>query len=160
MALTKEDLDQIQQVIVTTVGPMFEQQAEYFDTRMDSLDTRMDSLDTRMDSLDTRMDSLDTRMDSLERELRDFKSSTNTRFAKLEQKIDDLTLSVTERLDNLTEDVNLLFSLVEKLQYGSAAEKAFLELSVKRQVPILYHALERIARESGVSLPTPHSTQK
>ena len=155
MALTKGDLQQIQQVIVDTVGPMFVHQTE-------ELNGRMDRLENRMDGLESRMDGLESRMDGLEKSLKDFKYDVNQRFIALEEKINNLESSLTERIENLTEDINLLYSLVDRMQHEqiSPGEKAFLKLTVEKQLPIAYRALEKIAHESGIPLPVPHPPQK
>ena len=148
MALTKGDLQQIQQVIVDTVGPMFVHQTE--------------ELNGRMDRLENRMDGLESRMDGLEKSLKGFKYDVNQRFIALEEKINNLESSLTERIENLTEDINLLYSLVDRMQHEqiSPGEKAFLKLTVEKQLPIAYRALEKIAHESGIPLPVPHPPQK
>lgn len=137
MALTKDDLAQIRDVVVDVVTPMFEY-------------------------LGARMDSLETRMDSLEHNLEDFKYEVSKRFRALEEKVENLDNSLSERLENVIEDVNLLASLVDRMQQEriSPAEKAFLKLTVEKQVPIVYRALEKIAHESGIPLPVPHPPQK
>ncbi len=139
MTLTKADIKQVGEIVVEVTTPMFEHVIEV--------------LSERMDGLDGRMDKLEGRMDGLESELRDFKTETRTRFTALEQKIDDQTLSIKERLDNMNEDIEYLYKLVDILEHGTPAEKQFAKLTIEKQVPLLFRSLKTIAKKAGVELP-------
>ena len=169
MALTKEDIELIRQVIVDTVAPMFEFQTEELgghidklevrmdslEVRMDSLEARMDSLEARMESLEHRIDSLETRVGKLEKSFENFRYEVDQRFRALEEKLDDQTLTIKDHLENIREDIDLLFALVRKYEHGTPQQKEFMKLTVERQVPILYRSLETVAKKAGVSLPMP-----
>lgn len=49
MALTKDDIQQIKDVIIEAVAPMFEYQTEYLGGRIDRLEARMGSIESGMD---------------------------------------------------------------------------------------------------------------
>lgn len=155
MALTKEDIELIRQVIVETVAPMFEFQTEELGGRIDKLEARMDSLEHRMESLEHRMDSLENRVGKLEKSFENFRYEVDQRFRALEEKLDDQTLTIKDHLENIREDIDLLFALVRKYEHGTPEQQEFMKLTVERQVPILYRSLEAIAKKAGVSLPLP-----
>lgn len=148
MALSKDDLQQIRDVVIEVVAPMFEYQTEY-------LGGRMDGLETRMDGLETRMVGIESRMDKSEKTSETFRHEVNVRFRALEEKLDEQTLTIQERIENISEDIDLLFELSRKYEAGTEQEKEFMRLTIERQVPILYRSLETIAKKAGVKLPVP-----
>ncbi len=68
MALTREDLQAISDIVQTQMGRL--------ETRMGRLETRMEGMETRMEGMETRMESMETRMESME-----------TRVGNIEEKI-------------------------------------------------------------------------
>ncbi len=135
MAFTKEELKQIGDVVVEVTMPMFEQIFE------------------RFGGVDARLDGIDARLDRVEGELRDFKDETRSRFTALEQKLDEQTLTIQERLDNMQEDVEYLYKLADKLENGTPVEKQIARMTIEKQVPLLFRSLEIIAKKAGVPLP-------
>lgn len=146
MAFTKDEIKQIGNVVVEVTTPMF-------DHVIDVLSQRMDGIDSRIDGLENRMEKFDDRVGSLSEELREFKAETRAKFAVLEQKLDEQTISIRERLDSVNEDIEYLYKLVDVLEHGTPAEKQFAKLTIEKQVPLLFRSLKTIAKKAGVELP-------
>ncbi len=147
--LTQDDLKLIKQAVVDTTAPMFEM-----------VFGRFDGLEGRMDKLEGRMNGLEGRMDGLEKEFQSFKIYVEGRFVDIEQrlrelnqKIDDQTATFQERIENISEDIDLLAKLSTKLEKGTAAEREFAQLTLDHQVPILFRQLQTIAKKAGIKLP-------
>lgn len=143
MSLTQDDIKQIGAIVVEVTTPMFEM-----------LGSKIDNLEGRMDVLEGRMDTLDGRMDSLENELRDFKAEVRTRLATLEEKIDRLEASHTNRFENVEDDVQMLYTLVNKLEHGTKEEKIFAEQTIVRHLPVIYKSVMILAKKHNISLDT------
>ena len=136
MSLTKDDIQQIGAIVVEVTTPMFEM------------------LGGKIDNLEGRMGSLEGRMDSLENELRDFKAEVRTRLATLEEKIDRLEASHTNRFENVEDDVQMLYTLVNKLEHGTKEEKIFAEQTIVRHLPVIYKSVMILAKKHNISLDT------
>ncbi|TAH33316.1 hypothetical protein EYC58_01650 [Candidatus Saccharibacteria bacterium] len=136
MSLTKDDIQQIGAIVVEVTTPMFEM------------------LGGKIDNLEGRMGSLEGRMDSLENELRDFKAEVRTSLATLEEKIDRLEASHTNRFENVEDDVQMLYTLVNKLEHGTKEEKIFAEQTIVRHLPAIYKSVMIIAKKHNISLDT------
>jgi len=172
MAFTTDEITQLKEMmvatIIETVAPMFEHQTEELGGRMDGLENRMGSLESkmgslegRMDGLENRMGSLEGRMDGLENEFHSFKVYVEGRFVdidhrlrELSQKIDDQTATLQERIENMSEDIDLLSRLAAKLDSDNKAESDFARLTIDHQVPILFRQLQAIAKKAGIDLKT------
>lgn len=160
MTLTVADRQQIADIVVDVTTPMFEHVIDVLGQRIDKLDSRMDSLDGRMDKLDSRMDKLENRMSklevracTLESELRDFKAEVRTKFVTLEEKIDSLAVSHAYRFENVEEDIQLIYKLVNKLEHGNADEQQFAEQTIIRHLPAIYKAIVLVAKKENITLP-------
>ena len=136
MALTKEDLKLVGEVVVEVTAPMFEMIFE------------------RFDKLESRMDKLESRMDTLEREFRDFKSYVSARLAALEEKIDLLQEEHVSRFENIDEDIRMLYRLVDKLEHGTKSEKLFAKKTIIKHLPAIHKAVTLIAKEYDIKLQT------
>lgn len=136
MSLTKDDIQQIGAIVVEVTTPMFEM------------------LGGKIDNLEGRMGSLEGRMDSLENELRDFKAEVRTSLATLEEKIDRLEASHTNRFENVEDDVQMLYTLVNKLEHGTKEEKIFAEQTIVRHLPVIYKSVMILAKKHNISLDT------
>ncbi len=136
MSLTKDDIQQIGAIVVEVTTPMFEM------------------LGGKIDNLEGRMGSLEGRMDSLENELRDFKAEVRTSLATLEEKIDRLEASQTNRFENVEDDVQMLYTLVNKLEHGTKEEKIFAEQTIVRHLPVIYKSVMILAKKHNISLDT------
>lgn len=142
MALTDEDLTKIQALI----APMFEYQTEYMDGRFSALETRMDGLETRVGGLENAVTKLD-------RDFNSFRYEVDARFKALEAKLDDIHASLQSQIENLREDVDLLFKLVGRYSDGTPEQQAFVGMTVEKQVPVMYKLIVKIARENNIKLP-------
>ncbi len=142
MAFTKEEVKQIGDIVVEVTTPMFEMVIE-----------KIGGLETRMDGLETRMDGLEIRMSNQERETSDLRSEIRHKFELLEQKLDDQTLTIQERLGYMEQDITYLYQLVDKMEHGTPAEKKFAKMTIEKQLPIMYRSLQAIAKKAGVELP-------
>lgn len=136
MSLTQDDIKQIGAIVVEVTTPMFEM------------------LGGKIDNLEGRMGSLEGRMDSLENELRDFKAEVRTSLATLEEKIDRLEASHTNRFENVEDDVQMLYTLVNKLEHGTKEEKIFAEQTIVRHLPVIYKSVMILAKKHNISLDT------
>lgn len=136
MSLTKDDIQQIGAIVVEVTTPMFEM------------------LGGKIDNLEGRMGSLEGRMDSLENELRDFKAEVRTSLATLKEKIDRLEASHTNRFENVEDDVQMLYTLVNKLEHGTKEEKIFAEQTIVRHLPVIYKSVMILAKKHNISLDT------
>ena len=155
MALTKDDLRQIQAMMIETLTPMFEElnvRIDRLEMRMDKLEQRMDKLEQRMDKLEQRMDQLDERVDALERDFRDFKAYTRFRFDVIEIKVDHLEQLYTQRFGHVEEDVTTLYHLVDKLERGTREEKIFAEKAIVKHLPTIYKSITLIAKKHNIDL--------
>ncbi len=132
MALTKNDLKQIGQVVVEVTAPMFEQVYERFDSVETNLNTKIDSVEK----------SLTTRVDKFEHETHHYLSG-------IEQRLD----TIESKLDGLDEDIRSLYKLVDQLKKSQGNDKKFLKLDVEQKILRLHADLLSTAKQAGVSLP-------
>lgn len=153
MALTKQDLADIKEVVVDAVNESFEVlSAPRFDaleTRMDRLEGRMDGLEGRMGGIEGRMDGLETRMDRQEKEFRAFRDETNAHFGRIDTQLQTLT----DKVSMLDDDVKALYGLLEAYQQASPGDKVFAKLSLEKKLLKLHTELLETAKQAGISLP-------
>ncbi len=139
MALTKDDIRQIGEIVVEVTSPMFE------------------TLGERISGVEGRMEGLEGRMDNLEHELRDFKSEVRTRLSTLEARIDHLATKNQNIFDNIDADIRFIYTLIEKLEKGSATEKKFAKQTIVEHLPAIYKAVVLVAKDLNVPLPKPET---
>ena len=146
MTLTKDDIRQIGEIVVEVTSPMFE-----------GLGERISGVEGRMEGLEGRMEGLEGRMDNLEHEFRDFKSEVRTRFSTLESRIDHINTKNQNIFDNIDEDIRFIYTLIEKLEKGSAVEKKIAKQTIVEHLPAIYKAVVLVAKDLKVPLPKPDS---
>lgn len=129
MSLTKDDIQQIGAIVVEVTAPMFEQMGE-------------------------RFDRLETELHDFKAEMNDFKAEVRTKLATLEEKIDRIESSHTDRFENVEDDVQMLYTLVNKLEHGTKEEKIFAEQTIVRHLPVIYKSVMIIAKKHNISLDT------
>ena len=103
------------------------------------------------------MEGLEGRMDNLEHELRDFKSEVRTRLSTLEARIDHLATKNHNIFDNIDADIRFIYTLIEKLEKGSATEKKFAKQTIVEHLPAIYKAVVLVAKDLNVPLPKPET---
>ncbi len=151
MALTKADIEQVGEVVAQVTMPMFEMILD----RLDGHDQEFVSISERFAQIDGRFAQIDERFDKLENELTDFKSETRTKFATLEQKIDDVSFdisSIKRQLDNMDQDIQFLYKLAEKLETGTPAEQKFAKTTIENQLKVINRNVQRLAKQTGTTL--------
>ncbi len=151
MALTKADVEQVGEVVAQVTMPMFEMILD----RLDGHDQEFVSISERFAQIDGRFAQIDERFDKLENELTDFKSETRTKFATLEQKIDDVSFdisSIKRQLDNMDQDIQFLYKLAEKLETGTPAEQKFAKTTIENQLKVINRNVQRLAKQTGTTL--------
>lgn len=146
MTLTKDDIRQIGEIVVEVTSPMFE-----------TLGERISGVEGKVGGLEGRMEGLEGRMDSLEHELRDFKSEVRTRLSTLEARIDHLATKNQNIFDNIDGDIRFIYTLIEKLEKGSATEKKFAKQTIVEHLPAIYKAVVLVAKDLNVPLPKPET---
>ena len=146
MTLTKDDIRQIGEIVVEVTSPMFE-----------GLGERISGVEGQMGGLQGRMEGLEGRMDNLEHEFRDFKSEVRTRFSTLESRIDHINTKNQNIFDNIDEDIRFIYTLIEKLEKGSAVEKKIAKQTIVEHLPAIYKAVVLVAKDLKVPLPKPDS---
>ena len=153
MAFTKEEVTQIGDIVVEVTTPMFEHVIETLGGRIDRVELRLDGVESELHDLQSEFSNLQSEFSNFQSEFRDLKSETRSKFAALEQKLDDQTLTIQERLGYMEQDITFLYQLVEKLEHGTPAEKKFAKMTIEKQLPIMYRSLQAIAKKAGVELP-------
>ena len=151
MALTKADVEQVGEVVAQVTMPMFEMILD----RLDGHDQEFVSISERFAQIDGRFAQIDERFNKLENELTDFKSETRTKFATLEQKIDDVSFdisSIKRQLDNMDQDIQFLYKLAEKLETGTPAEQKFAKTTIENQLKVINRNVQRLAKQTGTTL--------
>ena len=151
MALTKADIEQVGEVVAQVTMPMFEMILD----RLDGHDQEFVSISERFAQIDGRFAQIDERFNKLENELTDFKSETRTKFATLEQKIDDVSFdisSIKRQLDNMDQDIQFLYKLAEKLETGTPAEQKFAKTTIENQLKVINRNVQRLAKQTGTTL--------
>lgn len=146
MTLTKDDIRQIGEIVVEVTSPMFE-----------TLGERISGVEGKVGGLEGRMEGLEGRMDSLEHELRDLKSEVRTRLSTLEARIDHLATKNQNIFDNIDADIRSIYTLIEKLEKGSATEKKFAKQTIVEHLPAIYKAVVLVAKDLNVPLPKPET---
>lgn len=76
MALTKDDLQAIAQLMSEQIKPINER-LDRMDERFDGIDKRLDGIDERLDKVDERLDGIDGRLDRIEEDVEIVKGATN-----------------------------------------------------------------------------------
>ena len=158
MALTKADIEQVGEVVAQVTMPMFEMildRLDGHDQEFVSISERFAQIDGRFAQIDGRFAQIDERFDKLENELTDFKSETRTKFATLEQKIDDVAFdvsSVKRQLDGMDQDIQFLYKLAEKLETGTPAEQKFAKTTIENQLKVINRNVQRLAKQTGTTL--------
>lgn len=160
MSLTKDDIAQIRDVVVDVATPMFEHVIETLGGRIDGVESRLDGVESRLGgvefrlgNVESRLDGVESRLGGLESEFRSFKAETRSKFSALEERLEDQTLTIQERLGHMEHDITFLYKLVDKMEHGTPAEKKFAKLTIEKQVPVMYRSLQAIAKKAGVELP-------
>ncbi len=83
MALTKEDLKAIAQIMDEKVEPInrrldgIDERLDGIDERLDGIDERLNRVDERLDGIDERLDGIDERLDGIEEDVGILKGATN-----------------------------------------------------------------------------------
>lgn len=141
MGLTQDDIKQIGQIVIEVTSPMFEQ-----------MGGRFDKLETELDDFKAEMTDFKTEMIDFKHEMMDFKAETRTKLAVLEEKIDRIEVSHIDRFENVEDDVQMLYTLVNKLEHGTKEEKIFAEQTIVRHLPVIYKSVMIIAKKHNISL--------
>lgn len=130
MALTRDDLQAIQQVVVETTMPMFEQVFE----RFDRLETRMDRAEKVQDE-HTKILNEHTKI---------LDEHTN-RLQRLEEKTD----SIDGRLQAVEADIKELYHIVA----DQKTPGKFAKLTAEQKVIKTYQDVLALAKELNITLP-------
>ena len=104
MALIKEDLQAIAEIVADKIAPMERSMNERFDSMEKSTNERFVSLNERFVSLNERFVSLNERFDSME-------ESTNNHFKKIDGRLEVIEYKegrTHEKLNDLSLDLNLI----------------------------------------------------
>lgn len=126
MTLTRDDLRAIQQVVVDTTMPMFEQVFE----RFDRLETRMDRVEKGQDEHNRILDE------------------HTTRLRNIETKVDN----IDGRLQAVEADIKELYQMVANPQQQKTSKLS--KLSAEQKVVKAYQDLIAVATELNITLPT------
>lgn len=138
MALTKDDLKQIGQVVVAVTSPMFE-----------DIIVRIDGVENRLDGVEGRLEKVEGRLEKVENSLDSFKNETHHRLSALEKSSE----IIERKIDMLDEDVKSLYKLIDRIEKTQTGDKKFLQLDLEQKVLRLYRELQATAKQAGISLP-------
>lgn len=148
MALTQDDIEQIGKIVADVTAPMF----EHVVLKIDGLETRMDRLENRIDGLETQINNLENKMSILKNDFSSFRAEVYRRFDRLERRVDELESKIDDRLENVYDDIGLLFVLVRKLEKGTKEEKLFAEKVIVDNLPQIYRMIKVVAKQHNIKL--------
>jgi len=99
MSLTKDDLQQIENIVTKAISQSLELIIiPFVEAKIDELDRkltgRIDRLEERLDSLEYRMKGLENRMDHVDERVQELKKKLDERFLTLHDKIEENTVLV------------------------------------------------------------------
>jgi chromosome segregation ATPase len=131
MSLTKDDIDQVRDVVVSAIEALVI-------PRFDEHDKRFDALEKRFDSLEERVDALANDVVDLKKDMREAKNHL---------------ANIEGRLEALEADIKELYGMVEKIQRHNGARKSFDKLSFEQKTIQVYEDIRALAQEAGIALP-------
>jgi archaellum component FlaC len=145
MALTKQDIGEIQAVMTEAIAPV-----------MEAIEIRFDGVDNRLDGVDKRLEGVEGRLDGVEGRLDGVITTQNThtqQLRRLEEKTDqtgrDLQ-SLSSRLAALENDIKEIYGMLESHDHppGQSAK-----LSLDQQILNAYQNILDIAKTANIKLP-------
>lgn len=110
MALTKEDLNAISQLMDEKLKPV-NNRLDKMDGRFDKMDGRLDKMDSRLDKMDGRLGKVENRLDKMDNRL-DIIELKQDRTAK---KLEDLRLDIAISERDIRRDIHELKDATETI---------------------------------------------
>ena len=108
MALTKEDLNAISQLMDEKLKPV-NNRLDKMDGRFDKMDGRLDKVEDRLDKMDSRFDKMDSRLDKMDGRL----GKVENRLDKMDNRLDIIELK-RDRTAKKLEDLRLDIAISER----------------------------------------------
>lgn len=138
MSLTKQDLKDIQTVIVETTAPMFEHVVEELGGRIDKVETRLDSVEARLDGVENRLTSVESRLYGLEKGQQE-----------LLVRVERIENELLGMRSDIVDVMNRIFELEKR--FPNLKEKEVRELENKLARVIEW--AKDVSKKTGASLP-------
>jgi septal ring factor EnvC (AmiA/AmiB activator) len=152
MSLTKQDKQDIQEIIsaninvaVTELAGIINDLASNMDKRFEQVDKRFEQVDKRFEQVDKRFEQVDKRFDRLEDKVGSLEQEqriTNQRLTSLES-----------RLEALENDIKDIYLMLAAKQDKKVLPKHLKGKDLEQYVIETYVNLKQIAKESHIKLP-------